>query len=519
MLRQYDSPSPLLIGYDPFVDLPNDHLARLVELVVEESVVVRDEVHPGQPKFDPRLCLKVLIYGYATGLRSSRALEKQCRESLPYLFLSRGDTPSYKTLCSFRTQSAEMLEDVWMGLFVVAKNLGLNRLGRIVVDSTKLRANTGSEMILAREEYAQIKQELQNIKAEAEARDKLEDAEGYDGETRTGKDAGKLQMRDILRNVRRELSRHAKSTTCDRRTPEKKDEAPKCITSRMKKRIKDAIDAISEAEADGRDHLCLTDTDARMMHGGVDKKIHECHSLEVAIDRDCGLLVGDGVTQIGNDNERLVHLVESAKMNEPESVKAVDGDSGYFSGTGLLSLIECGIDTCIPDSITACELHRGMRIGTLVKKRSVALEYDAANDVYHCPEGNELTKRASRGRDDCREDRYRSVRGCKGCVRYGECIVRADGKPAKATHKWIGVRQCQAVLAASIKRFDESEHRERYNMRASFVETVHAFIRGVLGYDRWLLRGSDKVKHEGKLMTTAYQFRKLHLSWVGHGAR
>ena len=63
---------------------------------------------PGQPPFDPRLPLKVLVYGYATGQRSSRQLERLCAESLPYLFLTRGDTPSYQTLCTVRVEQTEL---------------------------------------------------------------------------------------------------------------------------------------------------------------------------------------------------------------------------------------------------------------------------------------------------------------------------------------------------------------------------------------------------------------------------
>lgn len=301
MHRPYEAPSPLLVGYDPYIDLPQDHLARLVELVVEDSIVVKEEdTHPGQPKFDPRLCLKVLVYGYATGVRSSRQLEKQCNESLPYLFLTRGDTPSYRTLCSFRTDCRDMLEKVWLGLFGVAKGLGLKRLGRIVVDSTKLRANASTEMILDRKEYAAVKQELQRI------------------------------------------------------------------------------------------------------------------------------------------------------LDEAEGVKAVDGDSGYFKSESVASLIRRGIDTCIPASITSCELHRGMAVGSLVKRSSVPLEYDADRDVYLCPEGNVLTLRPPKKGDGESIKRYQCIRKCAGCTRYNECIVRSDGKPAKLMTTGYQLRRLHSHWAKGI---------------------------------------------------------------------
>src|SRR4051812_43073030 len=112
--RRYGPPLRLLFGYDPVRDLAPDHLARLVEQVVEATVQPpRRPDQPGQPPYDPRLCVKVLIYGSAPGGRFSRQLARHCKESLPFLFLTRGDTPSYHTLCTARTQEGAYLEAVW----------------------------------------------------------------------------------------------------------------------------------------------------------------------------------------------------------------------------------------------------------------------------------------------------------------------------------------------------------------------------------------------------------------------
>src|SRR5205823_1553958 len=175
--RPYPPPTPLLIGYDPVTDLPAGHLARLVEQVVEASLgPPRRPPGPGQPPFDPRLLVKVLVYGYATGQRSSRQLERLCAESLPYLFLTRGDTPSYRTLCSVRVAQSERIEQVWLGLFAVAAELGLPRLGHVVIDSSKLRADASPEAVVTQREYAAVRAELQRILTEAAAVDQAEDA-------------------------------------------------------------------------------------------------------------------------------------------------------------------------------------------------------------------------------------------------------------------------------------------------------------------------------------------------------
>lgn len=512
--RGYNPPSPRLIGYDPFVDLPSDHLARFVEVVVEESIDTPEKAPgPGQPPFDPRLCVKVLVYGYATGVRSSRQLEKLCDESLPYLFLTRGDTPSYRTLCSARVDQADILEQVWLGLFSVAQGCGMRRLGRIVVDSSKLRANAGSESVLSQDEYAAMKVALKEILAEAEATDKREDYEGYAGETRTGKKVEKLQMRNIIRKVRRHLSekKRAESESVTASKVDKHKESPR-ITRRMAQRAQEALKAIDDAEAEGLGHLSLTDPDARMMLGGVEKKVRECHSLEVAIDRDCGLLVAGDVTQIGPDQDRLTPLVESAKKNEPCGIKAVDGDSGYYRSADVAALINSGVDVCIPDPYTASELHRGLKIGSISSSVcSVLFQYDWERDCYICPGGNTLT---FRGRKEMRGDEvklYQASRGCRRCRCYSECI---SSKHAKAKYKSITIRYECEELATARDRFNDPEHRRRYQDRGSNVETVFGFIRGALGYARWLLRGSERVKSEGSLMRLGYQARKAHQQWA-----
>lgn len=507
--RRHDAPTPLLIGYDPYVDLPNDHLARLVEMVVNESVrPTQSPLVPGQPAFDPRLCIKVLIYGYATGVRSSRQLEKHCHESLPYLLLTRGDSPSYRTLCSARSGYGELLEKAWTSLFVVASELGMRRLGRVVVDSSKLRANASPEMVIERDEYARIKSALREILAEAQSVDAREDVEGYEGETKTGVVVDKCQMRDIVRKLRASLRKQESSKS-------EAESAKPMLTSRMVERVKGAIVAIDEAESDGRKHLCLTDPDARMMQGGREKRVRECHSFEVVVDRDCGLLVADGVTQVGNDNDRLEPLVEAARSNEPCGVRSVDGDSGYFKADPVSRLASGGIDLCIPDSTTACELHKGLAVGSLRRRCSLSFEYDEEHDTYCCPHGNILSCRWSKGETGMVQKLYQACGSCMGCASYSECIVRQDGKQAKSKHKCFLYRERGADLEALLARFNESEHRERYNKRGSFVETIFGFIRGTLGYDQWLLRGTDKVKSEGKLIALGYQFRKVALNWSG----
>jgi transposase len=534
--RSHPPPTPLLFGYDPVRDLPQDHLARLVEQVVEESLATSYRPNtPGQPTFDPRLCAKVLLYGYATGVRSSRLLERHCNESLAYLFLTRGDTPSYRTLCSFRVEHADLIETVWVGMFAVAEQAGMKRLGRIVIDSTKMHADAGPEAVVKADEYEAVLKELQSILNEAQATDTSEDNQAP-GSTLLGKSVPREQMRDILRRVRKQQGQHKASASKDKNDPppapptQELPEAPKTqepapsptspmlseqatdtpierppLGPRMLARITTAIQTIQDAQKEQQKHACLTDPDARMMGEGREKRIRECHSFEVAVDN--ALLVVGQSCQSPVDNPRLLPLVEAARLQEPDGLVAVDSDSGYYAGDAIFSLLAEGLDVCIPDAHTACDLHRGVAIGTNRAKSAGSLEmtYDPTANHYTCPHGNVLAYQHTVANAGQQMRVYQAQSSCQECPLRGAC-----GLQAKSKYRTISVGTHSQELRAHLGRFAEAEHVERYRQRAPMVETVFGCLRALLSYGRWMLRGKVRVAAEARLFTAALQIRKIH---------
>jgi transposase len=506
--RPYAPPAPLLFGYDPERDLPQDHLARLVERVVEESLPPKYRpAGSGQPPFDPRLCAKVLIYGYATGVRSSRQLERLCQESLPYLFLTRGDAPSYRTLCSFRVHHSDLIQTVWVGMFAIAQQVGIARLGRIVVDSSKLRADAGPEAVLKKDEYEPVLAELRQILKEAEEADTHDDNDPP-GSTRLDKPVEVEQMRDILRRVRKQQSQQKKA---DKQQTSPSLEALERLPlgPRMLPRLKAAVAAIEEAQQEESKHACLTDPDARMMGEGREKRIRECHSYEVAVDN--GLLVVGQTCQSSVDTPRLKPLLEAAQKQEPEGVKALDADCGYYSGDTIAELITQGLDVCIPDPHTACDLHRDQAIGTTRQKStgSVVMTYEAEADYYTCPEGNLLLYQKSTPNQGQQMRVYRAQKPCTDCPLRAACGNRPDSK-----YRTLSVGTHSEMLHAHLQRFTQAEHVQRYRQRGPAVETVFGCLRALLGYSRWLLRGKERVASEARLFTAALQIRKIHCAWA-----
>lgn len=191
-------------------------------------------------------------------------------------------------------------------------------------------------------------------------------------------------------------------------------------------------------------------------------------------------------------------------------MQAVDADSGYYSGDGVGALLAAGVDTCIPDSNTAGDLHRGQPIGTIRahNQGSVPLEYDEAADGYHCPQANRLRLVA-----ECQQDGqwvrvYKAERECSDCPLACVCLTQP-----KARRRTLKVGRHAVLLEAARQRFNAPEQAQRYHHRGEVVETVFGFVRGTLGYVRWMLRGRERVGCEAVLIKLAYQLRKVHPAW------
>jgi transposase len=484
--KEHPPSGPLLIGYDPYSDLPQDHLSRLVDRVVDECAEVEQkEVGPGQPELHPRLLLKILIYSYATGVFSSRRMEQNCGESLPYLLLTRGERPSYHTLSSARSSLCEELHWIWTCLFTVAVEAGIRFVGKISIDSTKLRANVSGESVICRDRFEELAQRLREILAKAAEIDAREDEEGAAVHTETGVPVRSVQMRDIVRSLGKPLDP-------DFPPPSK----------RMKKRIEGALGTLEMASASELKHVSLTDPDARMMPIGSQKTVRSGHSLEVSA--ESGLLLHARATQQPDDAGNLSPAVQEAALNAPAGVRTALADSGFFKREDVLALQEAKVNTVVPDANTACDLKRDQPIGTS-RGRLVEFEYLEDLDAYRCPEGNllKLTWRGDRlGRPT---KAYTAVRTCQGCPLAAICL-----HDKKAKYRTLKIGQGDAEVTEYLSRFSDAGVKELYHSRGHEVETPFAFIRCNMGFDRWHLRGADGVAAETDLLKTSYQIRKLH---------
>ncbi|GAB1411895.1 hypothetical protein MASR1M97_06310 [Candidatus Desulfobacillus denitrificans] len=167
----------------PSVDewLPERHLARFVVEVIEQmdvSVMVRAYRGSGSAPYHPAMLLGLLVYGYATGVFSSRKIERATYDSVAFRFIAANDHPDHDTLATFRRRFLGEIETLFVQALMLARESGLLRLGTVALDGTKVHANASRHSALSYEHASKLEAQLQAEVAEllalAESADRAE---------------------------------------------------------------------------------------------------------------------------------------------------------------------------------------------------------------------------------------------------------------------------------------------------------------------------------------------------------
>src|SRR5215472_12914616 len=181
--RQVDRQTGFLLP--PSVDewLPERHLARFIVEVIEEldlRAFVGSYRGSGSASYHPEMLLGLLVYGYATGVFSSRKLERATYDSVAFRFIAANDHPDHDTIATFRRRFLKEIEGLFVRVLELAREMGLLKLGTVALDGTKIHANASRHSALSYEHAtkieAQLKVEVAELLACAEAADQAEAA-------------------------------------------------------------------------------------------------------------------------------------------------------------------------------------------------------------------------------------------------------------------------------------------------------------------------------------------------------
>lgn len=297
-------------------ELGEDHLCFFIRQVVQRldlSSFERSYSAEGGTLYSPELMLSVWLYAYALGITSARQVERRLVEDLPLRYLAAEERVDNWALSAFRRRHARALNDAFTQVLEMARSMGLGKLGRVAIDSTRIKANANRDRV-------DTEQKLRNERAK------------------------------LRRNIRRWQK------ACDQDDTE--PTGLKVAIEQAERKLAELPQRLEQLRKSGLKKRSRTDEDARFLRTRDGFVLG--YTGEIAMSDD-HLIVAQRVTQQPTDNASLVPMVEKITRQDGSPPAIVLADSGYFSVENLNYLEQQNIDAYLPDSNMARALNLGQR--------------------------------------------------------------------------------------------------------------------------------------------------------------
>ena len=301
--------------FPPSIDdwLPEKHLARFVVEVIDGldlSGMTRSYRGSGSASYHPALLLGLLVYGYATGVFSSRKVERATYDSVAFRFISGDEHPDHDTIATFRRRFLPEIERLFVRVLVLAREMGLLKLGTVALDGTKIHANASRHSALSYEHAgkieAQLTAEVAELMAKAEAADAADVPDGMSIPDELARREDRLAK---LAEARAKIEARAKERF-DREAAEHRAtlaaREAKAKASGKKPGGRPPVPPVAEPRP--ADQINLTDEESRIMPvaaGGFE----QCFNAQAAVAADSLLVVAANLVQEPNDKQQVVPML------------------------------------------------------------------------------------------------------------------------------------------------------------------------------------------------------------------
>ena len=356
--RPIDRATPYLLP--PSVEdwLPNDHLARFVVDIVDQldlSALTRQYRGTGSAAYHPALMLGLLVYGYATGVFSSRRIEAATHDSIAFRYIAGNAQPDHDSLCAFRRRFLKDIDALFVQVLSIARQMKLLKLGTIALDGTKIHANASRHSALSHAHAQKIEAQLQ-----AEVKELLARAEAADQEPLP---EGLRIPEELKRREDRLAAIHQAKAQIQARAGERDAQEQAQFDAKMKAR--EERTASSGKKPGGKppkpprpgvrpnDQTNLTDADSRIMPA-TGKGFDQSYNAQAAVDTQSMLIVATGMAQVATDKQQVEPMLKTlaALPEEWGKVEQLLGDNGFFSAANvdrcvaaqIEPLLACGRD-------------------------------------------------------------------------------------------------------------------------------------------------------------------------------
>lgn len=413
----------------------------------------------GRPHYAFDLLLKVWLYGYVYNIRSSRKLERACRELMPLVWLAGMFEPDHNTLWRFWKRYRQALKKVFVNSVRVALEANLVGMVLQAVDGTKI-------VSAASRTTAWHRADLEKILTAVEQRI----------ETLEQEIAGANDGNDEI----------------DDRLPKKLQDE-----TQLRATVREALEVLSSAE---REHMHRHDADARMMKGGTAGRIEFAYNAQAVCDASHGIVVAEAVVEDENDQQQLGPMLEQVQQNTGRTADQTLADRGYDTAASLARAEQLGASVMVAqrvDPATAGPYHLAR------------FTYDQNAQTVHCPTGQQLRRvgPATHHQKPHPLVRYR-------CDVWASCPVGKECSKNRARVVEIGPHY--GAVQRQREKMANTDAQTSLRRRGAIIERLFGQIKGNDGFVRWTFRSKQKVAAQWTMLCTAINLRIL-IAALGSG--
>ena len=329
--------------------LPEAHLARfLVDVVsaLDLSAIYASYAEKdgrGQAAYGPEMMVRLLLYGYANGVYSSRKIQARTFEDVAFRYLSGDQHPDHATIAEFRKRHLDALSGLFTQALLLCSKAGLVKLGHVAIDGTKIKANASKHKAQSYgrmgETEQRLKQEIEALLKQAEKTDAAEDVQygkGKRGDELPDELARRENRLQKIQQAKAELEQQAKEKVAQQRAETERKQAEreeeKRRTGKKKRGRKPKPPDPDKATPEDTAQRNFTDPESRIMPDGANKgSFVQGYNAQIAVDSASQVIVAAEITQETNDKMQLIPMIAQMVMNLEQKPEKVSADTGYFS--------------------------------------------------------------------------------------------------------------------------------------------------------------------------------------------
>ncbi len=407
----------------------------------------------GNSPYEPMTMLKLLVYGYSYGWRSSRKLERANKHNISFMWLMGGLKPDFKTIANFRRNNLEVLKQTLKQTAKICYDLDLIDGNHLFVDGSKIRGNCSINQSKTKkrweEKLGEVNERIEEIIKESERLDQEESDSivKLDEELKDGRKL-KAKIESILE----------KGKTIDRKK------------------------------------INGTDTDAADFKSRQGS--HAGFNAQTVTDGKNGLIANVDVVSENNDLNQFSNQINQAQETLEKSCETAVGDSGYHYVDDLKEIGDQGVKVIVPSQKQAA---KNPKDEPFAKEE---FHYNIEADEYVCPEGKHLYRCHYLKKKNYYQYRMKRSADCRECDHFGKCTKSKRGRSISRLQNEEYKEELQAY-------YESEEGQAIYKKRKEKAELPFGHIKRNLNGGAFLIRGLEAVKAEYSIFASCFNIARM----------